>query len=72
MYQINASYKVVTVTKKELNAFQRFFGMPDSESSQREGAVQYTADSINEAITKLQYLVSNVSTVTEMTLKRIS
>jgi hypothetical protein len=71
MYQVNASYTVITTVKKQLNALQKFLGADETETTQKEGSVQYTADTINEAITKLQYLIPDISTVCEMTLKRI-
>lgn len=71
MYQVNASYKVVSVAKIKRGAIAKFFGASEEERSEKGGTVQFTADSITEGLSKLQYLVQDVSTVTDLSFKRL-
>jgi len=71
MYQVNAAFKDVNLRRLERGAIARFFGAPEFEKTETGGTVQFTAGSIGEAISKLQYLVSDVSTVTDLSMKKI-
>ena len=71
MYQVTATYKVISKTHVKLNAFQKFFGMPDTTEDSAGGTVQFTAHSIGEVGSKLQYLVEDVNTVEDMSIRKI-
>lgn len=71
MYQVNASFRVVIVARKRIGALAKFFGAAETEETEKGGNIQYTAESINEGITKLQYLVQDLSSVTEMSFKKL-
>ena len=71
MYQVNATYRVSKVILFKLNAIQKFFGAQDKETIYTPGSVQFTADTMGECMSKLGYLVSDVSTIEEMNIRRI-
>lgn len=71
MYQVTATYKVVTVTHLKLNGLQKFFGMADTETEQKGGTVQFTCDSLNDGMSKLSYLIPQLETVDEISFRLI-
>lgn len=71
MYQVNASYKVFTVEKLELNLFQRWLCFPDQDVVEKGGSVQFTCETLDECMTKLGYLVQDITSISALTVKRI-
>ena len=71
MYQISAAYKAVTTEARQLNVIQRFFGVAEKETTIKVGSVQFTADTLTEGMSKLQYLIKDISTVEEMSIQKI-
>lgn len=72
MYQVNASFDIVTATKIEPNWFQRLLGHKDaSVTVSKDGTVSFVAGSLMDVVTKMQYLVVDVDTIKTMTVTKL-
>jgi hypothetical protein len=71
MYQVNASFDVVTATRKKLNWFQRLFGNDGGVTMPQDGTVSFVSGSIQDIVTKLQYLIGDLDTIKILTVNKM-
>jgi hypothetical protein len=71
MFQVTASFKDVVVHAVNPNPVALFFGAATERKTVKPGTVQFTAATIPEAIQKLGYLISDVETVQDLSIKRV-
>lgn len=71
MYQVTATFKDVVVEAVKNSPVAMFFGAATERKTVKPGTVQFTAATIPEAIQKLGYLVTNVETVQDLSIKRV-